>query len=158
MTTKVEEQRLFVPAMAGIYDIGSTISYPLIRFVAGFWLVPHGCQKLFGLFGGNIQGTATFFSKVGIEPALPLAYVVGSIEFFGGLLIAIGLLTRPAAAAAAIMLAVAAFQVHVPNGFFWTTPGKPGFEYPLMWMFLMIAIFLRGGGNLSVDSKLGKQF
>jgi putative oxidoreductase len=158
MTTKVEEQRLFVPAMAGIYDIGSTISYPLIRFVAGFWLMPHGSQKLFGLFGGDIHGTAAFFSKVGIEPALTLSYVVGCTEFFGGLLVAIGFLTRPAAAAAAFMLAVAAFQVHFPNGFFWTTPGKPGFEYPLMWMFLMIAIFLRGGGNLSVDSKLGKQF
>ena len=41
------------------------------------------------------------------------------------------------------------------NGFFWT---KAGYEYPLMWMFLMIAIFLRGGGNLSVDNKLARQF
>jgi putative oxidoreductase len=155
MTTNVESQKLIVPAMAGIYDLGSTLAYPLIRFVAGFWLVPHGAQKLFGLFGGNIQGTAGFFSKIGLEPALPLAYLVGCTEFFGGLLIAIGLLTRPAAAAAAIMLAVAAFQVHLANGFFWT---NAGYEYPLMWTFLMIAIFLRGGGNLSVDSKLAKQF
>ena len=157
-TTQLESQKLFVPAMAGIYELGQSISYPLIRFVAGFWLVPHGCQKLFGMFGGNIQGTAGFFSKYGIEPALTLSYVVGCIEFFGGLLVAIGLLTRPAAAAAAIMLAIAAFQVHLPNGFFWTTPGKPGFEYPLMWMFLMIAIFLRGGANLSVDRLIKKEF
>ena len=85
MTTQVQSQKLFVPAMAGIYEFGQTISYPLMRFVVGLWLVPHGCQKLFGLFGGNIQGTAAFFSKVGIEPALPLSYVVGCIEFFGGL-------------------------------------------------------------------------
>jgi putative oxidoreductase len=155
MTTNVESQKLFVPAMAGVYDFGSTIAYPLIRFVAGFWLVPHGAQKLFGMFGGDATATAAFFSKVGIEPALPLVYVVGCIEFFGGLLIAIGLLTRPAAAAAAIMLAIATFSVHFANGFFWT---KAGYEYPLMWTFLMIAIFLRGGGNLSFDSKLAKQF
>lgn len=155
MTTQVESQKLFVPAMAGVYELGQTISYPLMRFVIGFWLVPHGCQKLFGLFGGNIQGTAAFFSKVGIEPALTLSYVVGCTEFFGGLLVAIGLFTRPAAAAAAIMLFVAAFQVHYPNGFFWT---KAGLEYPLMWAILMVAIFLKGGGNLSIDSKLGKQF
>jgi len=155
MTTTAQPEKLIVPAMAGIYDAGSTIAYPLIRFVAGFWLVPHGAQKLFGMFGGNIEGTAGFFSKIGLEPALPLAYLVGCIEFFGGLLIAIGLLTRPAAAAAAIMLAVAAFHVHWPNGFFWT---KGGLEYPLMWMFLMIAIFLRGGGKLSVDNTLAKQF
>ena len=155
MTTQVASQKLIVPAMAGLYDFGQTIGYPLMRFVVGLWLVPHGCQKLFGLFGGNIHGTAAFFSKVGIEPALFFSYVVGCIEFFGGILIAIGLLTRPAAAAAAIMLAVAVLAVHLPNGFFWTSGG---FEYPLMWMFLMIAIFLRGGGNLSVDSKLAKQF
>jgi putative oxidoreductase len=155
MTTNVQSQKLFVPAMAGLYELGSSYSYPLMRFVVGFWLMPHGAQKLFGLFGGSAQGTAAFFSKVGIEPALPLVYVVGCIEFFGGLCVAIGLLTRPAAAAAAIMLAVAAFTVHLPNGFYWT---KAGLEYPLMWMFLMIAIFLKGGGNLSVDNTLAKQF
>lgn len=155
MTTTAQSQKLIVPAMAGIYDLGSTIAYPLIRFVAGFWLVPHGAQKLFGMFGGNIQGTAGFFTKIGLEPALPLAYLTGFVEFFGGLLIAIGLLTRPAAAAAAVLLAVATFHVHMANGFFWT---KAGYEYPLMWMFLMIAIFLRGGGNLSVDNKLARQF
>ena len=154
-TTDVGSQKLIVPAMAGVYQLGSTVTYPLIRFVAGFWLVPHGAQKLFGMFGGDITATAGFFSKIGLEPALALAYVVGLIEFFGGLLIAIGLLTRPAAAAAAIMLAVATFHVHLSNGFFWT---KGGYEYPLMWMLLMIGIFLRGGGRLSVDNTLAKQF
>ena len=152
MTTNVESQRLIVPAMAGLYDLGSTISYPLIRVVAGIWMVPHGARKL---FGGTIQGTADAFSKFGLEPALPLAYLVGAAEFFGGLLIAIGLLTRPAAAAAAIIMAIATFHVHLGNGFFWN---KGGYEYPLMWMFLMIAIFLKGGGNLAVDNLLKKQF
>jgi putative oxidoreductase len=155
MATSVQSPRLIVPALAGLYDVGSTISYPLIRFVAGAWLVPHGCQKLFGMFGSDAKAMAALFSQLGFEPALPLTYLVGCVEFFGGLLIAIGLLTRPAAAAAAVMLAVAAFQVHWANGYFWT---DGGFEYPLMWAFLMIAIVLRGGGNLSVDGLLKKEF
>lgn len=112
-------------------------------------------QKLFGMWGGNINGTAAFFSKVGIEPALPLAYLVGCTELIGGTLIAIGLFTRPAALAAAIMLFVATFKVHLPAGFFWTTGG---FEFPLMWALVCSAIVLGGGGRFSVDRALRKEF
>jgi putative oxidoreductase len=150
-----QSPKLIVPPLAGFYAGVESLAWPLVRFVVGAWLMPHGAQKLFGLFGGSAAGTAQFFAKIGIEPALAMAYVVGGIEFFGGLLIAIGLLTRPAAVAAAVMLAVAAFHVHLGNGFFWP---KGGFEYPMMWMFLCIAIALRGGGALSVDRTLGREF
>jgi len=129
--------------------------WPLVRIAAGLFLMPHGAQKLFGLWGGDIAATAAGFAKNGLEPALPLAYLVGATEFFGGFLIAIGFLTRPAALGAAILLAVATFLVHVPIGYFWT--GR-GCEYPLMWLLLQLAVLARGAGPLSVDKALGREF
>jgi putative oxidoreductase len=138
-----------------IYDALHEVSYPLMRIVTGLFLLPHGSQKLFGLFGGDITKTAGFFSKVGIEPALTLAYVTGSVEFFGGLLLVLGLLTRIAAAGVIIMMAVAILTVHLANGYFWTSLG---FEYPLMWALFAFAIFLHGGGRFSVDRAIGYEF
>lgn len=155
LMTELTKPALIVRAMAGFYDKVRDIPYPFIRFWAGVFLVPHGMQKLFGSFGGNIQGTAGFFAKIGLEPALPLAYLVGCVEFFGGILLAIGLLTRISAAGIAILMAVAAFHVHLANGFFW---GKGGYEYPLLWGLIALAFFFGGGGKWSVDGKIGKEF
>jgi putative oxidoreductase len=68
--------RLIIPALAPLYGKLSGLSYPIIRFFTGLMAMPHGAQKLFGWFGGDIQGTAGFFSQIGLEPALPLAYLV----------------------------------------------------------------------------------
>jgi putative oxidoreductase len=155
MTGGAMRPRRIVGFVGPIYDALERMSYPLMRIVTGLFLIPHGAQKLFGLFGGDITNTAGFFAKVGIEPALPLAYATGGVEFFGGLLLVIGLLTRIAAAGVAIMMAVAILSVHLANGFFWTSGG---YEYPLMWGLLMLAIFIRGGGDLSVDRAIGYEF
>ncbi len=155
MTAQATETRLFIPALAPLYRSLSGLSYPMIRFFSGLFLMPHGAQKLFGWFGGDIQGTTGFFTKIGLEPALPLAYLVGATEFFGGLFLAIGLVTRPAAAAIAILMAVAAFKVHLANGFFWS---NGGYEYPLLWGIIALALALRGGGALSVDKAIGREF
>ena len=64
-------------------------------------------------------------------------------------------MTRPAALAATILLLVAAIEVHLANGFFVI---KGGFEYALLWAVLCAAITVRGGGPLSVDRALGKEF
>lgn len=142
-----------LPALDTVYERVAWLAYPLVRIVTGLFLVPHGAQKLFGFAGGDINATAAGFGRLGLEPALPLAYLVGTVEFFGGLLIAIGVLTRPAALAAAAVLAVAALHVHLGNGFFW---GKGGFEYPAMWAVLCIAVVLRGSGPLSIDALRGR--
>ncbi len=148
--------RLFIPALGGFYDAVSGLGYPLIRFITGLILMPHGAGKLFGWFGGRgIEGTAAGFAKMGLEPALPLATLVGVTEFFGGLLVAIGLLTRPAAIGIVAIMAVAVFHVHLKNGFFWF---NGGYEYPLLWGIVALAIVFRGGGALSVDRKIGKEF
>ena len=148
--------RPIIPALAPLYQGLSGLSYPLIRVAAGLILVPHGAQKLFGWFGGyGLEGTAGFFAQnLGLEPGMFFAVLVGATEFFGGLLLALGLLTRPAAAAVAVLMAVA-ITVHLPNGFFWTSGG---YEYPLLWGLIALAIAFRGGGELSVDRKIGREF
>lgn len=143
--------KLIIPGLAGLYSL-SEWGYPLVRFVAGAFFMPHGAQKL---FGGNISAVADSFAQLGLEPALLLAYLAGVTEFFGGLLVAIGLLTRPAAAATAILLLVALIEVHLAHGYFWTSGG---FEYPLMWLLIMVSIFFRGGGRHSVDRAIGREF
>ncbi len=155
MTAQNTEIRLIIPALGPLYGSLSGLSYPMVRFFTGLFLMPHGAQKLFGWFGGNIDGTAGFFAKIGLEPALPLAYLVGATEFFGGLFLAIGFLTRPAAAAIAVLMAVAVFKVHLANGFFWNSGG---YEYPLFWGLIALALAFRGAGALSLDKAIGREF
>jgi putative oxidoreductase len=151
--TDTTSQKLIVPALGGIYS-ATPVFEALLRFVVGFWLVPHGAQKLFGLFGGGgISGTAGFFSQIGLEPAVLLATLAGLGEFFGGLLLAIGLLTRPAALVSAVILAVATLSVHLGNGFFMQ---NGGFEFASLWFFAALYFVFKGGNEYSVDAKLGR--
>ncbi len=151
MTDSTSAPQPIIPGLAGIYEPLKPYAYPIVRFVAGAWMIPHGYPKLIG----GTERTAGFFAKIGLEPAAPLVLLVGTVEAIGGLLIAIGLLTRPVAAMAAVLMAVAAFKVHLPNGFGWTAGG---FEYPLMWCVLMLVICIKGGGTMSVDRRIGKEF
>lgn len=145
-----------IPALRSIQERLGAFGEPLIRVTAGLLLMPHGAQKLFGLFGGGgISGTAGFFAQIGIEPAVLAALAVGLTEFIGGLFLALGLLTRPAALAITVLMAVATFQVHLGNGFFWTSGG---YEYPLFWGLIALAFVLRGGGRYSVDARIGREF
>ncbi len=148
--------RPIIPALHEVQERLSVFGEPLIRLSAGLLLMPHGAQKLFGLFGGGgISGTAEFFAQIGIEPALLAAVAVGLTEFAGGLFLALGLLNRPAALAITVMMAVATFLVHLGNGFFWTSGG---YEYPLFWGLVALGFVLRGGGQYSVDARIGREF
>lgn len=146
-----------IPALSPLYDALSPYVYPLIRVTAGALLMPHGAQKLFGVFGGSgLSGTAQHFEQAfGLQPGLLFALLAGGTEFFGGLLLVLGLLTRPAAGAVICLMAYAVFAVHLPNGFFWP---NGGYEYPLMWGLIAIAILVRGGGRLSLDRAIGREF
>ena len=150
MAEQSDTTRLIIPAVGPLYAMLRPISVPMIRFFAGLILMPHGAQKLFGWFGGGgLEGTAGYFSaNLGLEPGLLFAALVGGTEFFGGLFLAIGFLTRPAAAGIAIVMAVAVFKVHMPNGFFW---GGGGYEYPMLWGLIALAFFFQGGGKMSID-------
>lgn len=126
----------------------------LVRVTAGLLLVPHGAQKLFGWFGGyGLEATGQFFAtKLGIPASLAL--VAGVVEFFGGLLLALGLATRPVAALVFGVMAVAVVQVHLPAGLFWT---NGGYEYPLLWGIVALSYVIRGGGRYSVDALVARQ-
>lgn len=144
-----------IPALGSLTATLSPLGEPLVRVVAGLMLVPHGAQKLFGVFGGyGLEATGQFFAaKLGLPPAL--ATLTALIEFGGGLALALGLLTRPAAALILGMMAVAVLQVHLPNGYFWT---DGGFEYPLMWGLVALSFVIRGGGRYSLDAVIGREF
>ena len=111
-----------------------------MRLVVGLLLACHGAQKLFGMFGG----------KGGAEG---LMLVAGIIELAGGVLIAIGLLTRPAAFLASGFMAVAYFMAHFPNG---PLPIVNKGELAVVYCFVFLYIFFRGGGPLSVDGMMSK--
>jgi putative oxidoreductase len=143
-----------IPAFRPLQDSLSPLTEPLMRATVGLFLMPHGAQKLFGLFGGyGLEATGQFFaSKLGMPPSMAL--IAGLIEFFGGLALALGLLTRVAAGFITGMMAVAVMQVHLGNGFFWTSGG---FEYPLMWGIFSLSFVVRGGGRYSLDNAIGTE-
>ena len=143
--------RRIIKVLDPIYEVLEPLSYPLIRFVAGAMMVPHGYAKVFG----GIEGTTKFFASVGLEPALTLAWYVGLLELVGGVCVAFGFFTRFISAQLVGLLAVATFYIHLPSGFLWV---KGGFEYPLFWMVIMIAITIQGGGKLSADNLMAKEF
>ena len=143
--------RRIISALDPIYDALEPLAYPLIRFIAGVMMIPHGYAKVFG----GIEGTTKFFASVGLEPALILAWYVGLLELVGGICVALGLLTRFMSAQMIGLLAVATFYIHLPSGFIWV---KGGFEYPLFWMVVMIAITIKGGEKLSLDNLMAKEF
>ena len=105
-----------------------------LRLVLGVVFFAHGAQKMLGWFGGyGFHGTMGFLEHVGL-PA-PVALLVICTEFFGGLGLIVGLLTRIAALGIGVEMIVAVFMVHLPNGFFMNWFGNQkgeGFEYHLL--------------------------
>ena len=144
------EPRLFFSGLAPFYARVMDLAWPIIRLTAGLMLVAHGWPK----FQAGAAAFATgSLARRGIEPSLPLAYLVIFTEVIGGFAIAIGAFTRFFAAAAAIHLLVVTI-IHLPNGFAWN---KAGYEYPLFWGLILFAIALRGGGPYSLDRKIGRE-
>jgi len=136
---------------APITDALTPYVEPLLRVTVGVLLIPHGYGKL---IGGGLQGTADFFASVGFEPAYTLALLVALVEFAGGIALALGLLTRPVAVAVGVFM-VNAVLFHAANGFLWT---NGGYEYPLMWAIAALFFAVRGGGALSLDRLIGREF
>jgi putative oxidoreductase len=122
----------------------------MLRLLLGFVFVMHGSQKLLG--GGGIAGFAGVLNKMGIEPHVPLAWVVAITEFVGGICVFLGFLTRFWAAGLAIDMGVALFKVHLSNGFFIS---KNGFELVLTLGILALAVVFMGPGAPSVDRATG---
>jgi putative oxidoreductase len=131
-------------------------TYTLVRLVLGVVFFAHGAQKMLGWFSGyGFHGTMGFFTQAHV-PA-PLAFLAICAEFFGGLGLIVGLLSRVAAFGIAINMLVAIFMVHLPHGFFanWTGQQKgEGIEYHLLALALLAVVMIKGAGALSVDRAL----
>ena len=127
----------------------------VLRVPVGLILAAHGAQKLFGWFGGyGLEGTGQWLASIGLEPGYLMALLAGGAEFFGGLALVLGLLTRPAAVVAAFTMLVAIFAVHIGNGLFMA---NNGYEYALTLFAATVALAIQGAGRFSVDSLLQKE-
>lgn len=125
----------------------------LLRLTVGLALAAHGGQKLFGWFGGyGLDGTGQFLEALGFRPGRRHALAAGLVEFAGGLLLAVGLLTPLAAALVASVMIVAAVTVHGKNGFFITSGG---YEFNLVLGVAALSIAFSGPGALSLDGLAG---
>ncbi|WP_215454989.1 DoxX family membrane protein [Streptomyces sp. ATCC 21386] len=123
----------------------------LLRLGTGGVLAAHGTQKLFGWFGGHgIEGTGAFMESVGYAPGKASATAAGLAETGGGALLALGLATPAAGAAAAGAMGGAA-AIHTPNGFFNT---EGGYEYAATLGLAAAGLAVAGPGRLSLDHAL----
>ena len=138
--------------LSKILDTNAGLEALALRLPIGVILAAHGSQKLFGWFGGyGLEGTGQFMASLGLQPGFLMALLAGSAEFFGGILIILGLCTRLAAASSAFTLLVALFVVHLGKGFFLTTHG---IEYALALSSATIALTIMGGGSYALDRHL----
>jgi putative oxidoreductase len=139
-----------IGGLGSLYELLGALHWPLIRVTAGVILFTHGWPKL--MMGFQAVAANTLATR-GIEPALALAYALVLLETAGAVCIVLGFLTRPIAIMLVVEFAVIVYQ-HFPNGWGWTSRG---YEYPLLWGLLFLAIAIRGGGPYSVDRLIGRE-
>ena len=129
----------------------------MLRFALGVIFFAHGAQKMLGWFGGyGFSGTMNFFTQMMHIPA-PLAFLAICAEFFGGLGLIVGLLTRVAAFGITCNMLVAILTVHAKNGFFMNWSGQQkgeGFEYHLLTLAITVVLMISGAGKFSMDRAL----
>jgi len=134
----------------------NSIPLAIVRLALGIVFFAHGAQKLLGWFGGpGFQGTMGYFQSSGI-PAV-FAFLAIIAEFFGGLGLILGLLTRIAAFGILCNMVVAIAMVHARVGFFMNWGGKQageGFEYHILAIAMCLAAIVGGAGAVSIDRAL----
>jgi len=127
-----------MPGMQKAFGRYSPYLYAILRIVSGLLFAQHGAQKMFGVLGA--QQAAPLMSQFGMA---------GVIEFFGGMLIALGLFTSPVAFVSSGEMAWAYFQAHAPRGFW---PIQNGGEVTILYCFVFLYFVSVGSGKFSIDS------
>ena len=140
--------RLIIPSLGGLYSKLSESAETILRVATGLLLVTHGYGKILNPFGAS-----GMVESLGFFPGAFWSPLLAATEFFGGILIAIGLFTRPAAFAAMIVLTVTIYFHGIVQG-----EGLMGAEKSILWALIMFFFVIRGGNSHSVDAKLGRQF
>lgn len=124
------------------------------RLTLGVMFTLHGAQKLFGAFGGDgIGGFSGSLAGLGIPFPQMSAYLAAGSEFFGGILLILGLFTRVAALFLLVTMGVAIFKVHWSGGFF----APAGIEYPFVISGGLLLLLIEGAGCCSMDQKCAKK-
>src|SRR3984893_6691079 len=140
-----------------LYATDDSAAMSILRLVLGIVFFAHGAQKMLGWFGGfGFAGTLGFFTGMAHIPA-PLAFLAIVAEFFGGLGLILGLLTRIAAFGIGINMIVAIVTLHGAFGFFMNWSGAQkgeGFEYHLLVLAITAFLMIRGAGAVSADRVL----
>jgi len=122
-------------------------TYFLLRVVSGFLFMQSGAVILFGWFGGMPGASSP-------PPLMSQTGIGGILEFFGGILVLLGLFTRPVAFILSGMMAVAYWQFHAPQGG-WPlqNQGMPA----VLFCFIFLYIAARGGGDWSLDALIRRK-
>jgi putative oxidoreductase len=124
------------------------IAHAALRVMSGLMFAQHGAQKLLGVFGG-MGGTPGATAAVGSVP-----WIAGILELVGGILVALGLFTRPVAFLLSGEMAVAYFWKHLPSGF-WPVMNRG--ELAVLFCFIFLYFFASGAGGYSLDSIMRKR-
>ncbi|CAN7389546.1 DoxX family protein [Phyllobacterium sp. LjRoot231] len=148
MNSNGNNRPLIIPALGGIYAALGQVSETILRVVAGAALVVHGSGKIV-----NPMGSVEMVEGLGFYPGVFWSPLLAATEFFGGILLTIGLLTRPAAFATAIVLAVTIYFHGFVQGQGWS-----GSEKSIRWTAILLFFVIRGASNHSVDARIGKEF
>jgi len=133
---------------------GLEVALLLLRAMIGVVFIAHGSQKLFGAFGGGgLEKTAKAMTGFGLEPGMFFAVLAGILEFGGGLLLLVGLLTPLAGLIITGLMVVAIAVSTGQKGFI--AIGGLGYEYNLVLISIALALVIAGAGRLSLDHQLG---
>ncbi len=128
----------------------------VLRLALGIVMFPHGAQKLLGWFGGRgFFGNIELFHQLGFSTTIAVLVTIG--EFFGGLGLIVGVLSRVAAGGIAIIMIGAVLTVNGQYGFFMNWAGtqtREGFEFHILAVGLAIGVMILGGGKWSIDRTL----
>ena len=142
--------------LSSILHTNDDIGLFIARISLGIVILPHGLQKLLGLFGGaGFSGTVDFFVGSGLPSAVAILIIIA--ESFGALGLILGFLSRLAAFGITLIMLGAIFMVHIQNGFFMNWFGNQageGFEYHLLALGLSLVVLIKGGGKWSVDKMI----
>ena len=146
--SSIRSPRLIITPLAGLYAKLHDGAETVLRVAAGLALVTHGYGKVLDPFGA-----IGLVEEIGFHPGAFWSPLLSFTEFFSGIFLALGFLTRPAAFAAMTILLVTVYFHWIVTG-----EGYEGAEKSILWAAICLFFVIRGANRWSVDARVGRQF